>query len=617
MTVRDLLIGTLVPSANDAATALAVAAGGSVPRFVALDEPRGAAARAHRHALPEPARARSGRARLDCTRHRRAPPRRAPRPRDPALRRACRGRRSRTGAWSSRPTTCSAASAASSAARRGTRRRRAGRRSRSRASAASAITAAVLGSPSEAQRDRDLEALLRFGLGSYRTSRVVDPARTYATVPVGWGEPPVRAGRAARDRPARVDRAAARRSGSSSPPSSRCRSARASGSGRSSCTTASASSPARRSSRHARPSATRALARKAWWVTRRTVHHLVGLVPDTEPPDDRHRHPQRRARPLAHRPDPPARPAPPRERRPDARGRQGDQRRAGAQAARRPGRRHRARRRAHRHAHRRGADRRGDPQRLRPHRRRVADLDARGRPDVRDADRDQRVGAEGHRRRARACSWTSSATSRAAPTRSSSRGRCPAGVDRRRSTPTRRASSRGAASGSCSTPRASRSGSGVEAEPWLVVAEPARGRAARRAGAGRRGRLPDGARRRSRSSARATSTSPLESGCFALVREDAAGAPLPRGRAAARAGLGRRRRRRLPRAVARVACSTARLRRGGAPRSRSRPARRRCSRSARAGSTRPRRAASRPRSRCTSSSRFVARSGNPQADSRR
>jgi D-alanyl-D-alanine carboxypeptidase (penicillin-binding protein 5/6) len=34
--VRDLVIGALVPSANDAATALAVAAAGSVPRFVTL-----------------------------------------------------------------------------------------------------------------------------------------------------------------------------------------------------------------------------------------------------------------------------------------------------------------------------------------------------------------------------------------------------------------------------------------------------------------------------------------------------------------------------------------------------------------------------------------------------
>jgi len=33
----------------------------------------------------------------------------------------------------------------------------------------------------------DLAALLRFGLGSYRPSLVVDPARRYATVEVGWG----------------------------------------------------------------------------------------------------------------------------------------------------------------------------------------------------------------------------------------------------------------------------------------------------------------------------------------------------------------------------------------------------------------------------------------------
>jgi D-alanyl-D-alanine carboxypeptidase (penicillin-binding protein 5/6) len=56
-----------------------------------------------------------------------------------------------------------------------------------------AITAVVLDSPSEAQRDTDLAALLRFGLESYRSARVVDPARTYAAIPVGWGQPPVRA----------------------------------------------------------------------------------------------------------------------------------------------------------------------------------------------------------------------------------------------------------------------------------------------------------------------------------------------------------------------------------------------------------------------------------------
>ena len=108
---------------------------------------------------------------------------------------------------------------------------------------------------------------------------------------------------------------------------------------------------------------------------------------------DRHRHPQRRARPFADRPDPQARAAAPRERGPDARRRQGHQRRARAEAARPARRRDRARGRTHGHAHRRGAHRRGDPQRLRPDRGRVADLDARRRPDVRDPDGDQRVGA--------------------------------------------------------------------------------------------------------------------------------------------------------------------------------------------------------------------------------
>ena len=82
---------------------------------------------------------------------------------------------------------------------------------------------------------------------------------------------------------------------------------------------------------------------------------------------DRHRHAQRRARPHADRAELPARPPPSREREPHARRRQGHQRRARAQAPRRAGRRDRPRRRPHRHADRRGADRRGDPQRLRPH----------------------------------------------------------------------------------------------------------------------------------------------------------------------------------------------------------------------------------------------------------
>lgn len=49
------------------------------------------------------------------------------------------------------------------------------------------VTAVVLGSPTEAQRDADLASLLRYGLASFRSSRVVDPGRVYASVQVGWG----------------------------------------------------------------------------------------------------------------------------------------------------------------------------------------------------------------------------------------------------------------------------------------------------------------------------------------------------------------------------------------------------------------------------------------------
>ena len=84
ISVRDLLIGTLVPSANDAATTLAVAAGGSEAHFVTLMN-RKAAELGLRgthyrnpHGLDEPGHV------LHRTRHRRARARRAPRARDPA-----------------------------------------------------------------------------------------------------------------------------------------------------------------------------------------------------------------------------------------------------------------------------------------------------------------------------------------------------------------------------------------------------------------------------------------------------------------------------------------------------------------------------------------------------
>jgi len=138
------------------------------------------------------------------------------------------------------------------------------------------ITAVVLGSPTEAQRDGDLAALLRFGLDSYRRVTVVDPGRTYATLPVGWGLAPVPAVAPRRIvRPASTDRplservvvpgvlalpvAAGQRVGTIVVTDG---------------TRVVARSPLVAASARGEPGA----AAKGWWVTRRAVHHLVGLV---------------------------------------------------------------------------------------------------------------------------------------------------------------------------------------------------------------------------------------------------------------------------------------------------------------------------------------------------
>ena len=65
---------------------------------------------------------------------------------------------------------------------------------------------------------------------------------------------------------------------------------------------------------------------------------------------------------------------------------------------------------ADRDAHRRAADRRGDPQRLRAHRRRVAHFDRGRRPDRRHLHRDQRVGTGRSCPRSSRCCSRSSAT---------------------------------------------------------------------------------------------------------------------------------------------------------------------------------------------------------------
>jgi D-alanyl-D-alanine carboxypeptidase (penicillin-binding protein 5/6) len=188
---RDLLIGTLVPSANDAATALAAhVGGGSVERFVArmnaTARSLGLTGTTYRnpHGLDQPGHVSTAR---DSLRVLRAALR------DPFIRRYA-----------------AAATATLSDGRvvestdnligvvpgfQGGKTGHTDDAGWSQTAIASragvTIGATVLGAPTEARRDADLAALLRYGLASYRPSRVVDPARTYAAVEVGWGLRPL------------------------------------------------------------------------------------------------------------------------------------------------------------------------------------------------------------------------------------------------------------------------------------------------------------------------------------------------------------------------------------------------------------------------------------------
>jgi D-alanyl-D-alanine carboxypeptidase (penicillin-binding protein 5/6) len=188
--VRDLVIGALVPSANDAATTLAVAAGGTLPRFVAsmnrtarelgLDHTH----YANPHGLDAPGHVSTAS--------------------DSAtlLRAALRIPIIERYVGESRATLSDGRVVRSTDNLLGTIPGLVGGKTGHTAQAgwsqvafarsgSVGITAAVLGSPSEAQRDADLTALLRFGLASYRPALVVDRDRTYALVTVGWGKAPL------------------------------------------------------------------------------------------------------------------------------------------------------------------------------------------------------------------------------------------------------------------------------------------------------------------------------------------------------------------------------------------------------------------------------------------
>jgi D-alanyl-D-alanine carboxypeptidase (penicillin-binding protein 5/6) len=276
VTVRDLLIGTLVPSANDAATALSVAVSGNVPRFVSLMNTRA------RQLGLDGTRYRNPHG-LDQSGH-------VSTARDAAtlLRAALRSPVIRRYAGASRATLSNGRVVESTDNLIGRLRGFVAGKTGHTASAGWSqvafarvggvgITVAILGSPTEAQRDRDLTALLRFGLESYRMSRVVDPSRTYAAVPVGWGQAPVRLV---------APRAVVRPTSIRRPLSERvvvpAVAALPIAAGQRLGTLVVMDGPrvvARSPLVAERARKTPGLGDKAWWVARQSVDHLVGLVP--------------------------------------------------------------------------------------------------------------------------------------------------------------------------------------------------------------------------------------------------------------------------------------------------------------------------------------------------
>ena len=190
LTVRDLAIGALVPSANDAATALALHVGnGSLPRFVAL---MNAKARAlglsgthfsNPHGLDQPGNYSTARdvARLLRTALGR-----------PFIRASARRTSVTIGGRTFETTDDLLSRLPSLVAGKTGHTDDAGWSQVAAASSRGAtVVAAVLGATTRAARNRDLEALLRWGLGQYRPVLLVDTRRTYATADPGWGLPAV------------------------------------------------------------------------------------------------------------------------------------------------------------------------------------------------------------------------------------------------------------------------------------------------------------------------------------------------------------------------------------------------------------------------------------------
>jgi len=191
VTVRDLALGALVPSANDAAMALALYVGnGSVERFVALMNAKaeqlglGDTHYVNPHGLDQPGHVSSARDSARLLRAALAVP---------FIRRAARLTRVET----------AGRNVASTDDVLGLEPRIVGAKtghtdgagwSQTAAARANGVTvyAAVLGSPSRSARNADLLALLRWSLAQYRRVATVTAGRTYAVARAPYGRPGVR-----------------------------------------------------------------------------------------------------------------------------------------------------------------------------------------------------------------------------------------------------------------------------------------------------------------------------------------------------------------------------------------------------------------------------------------
>lgn len=275
LSVRDLAIAALVPSANDAATALAVHVGrGSIPRFVAL---MNAKARSlgltathfeNPHGLDQPGHVSSAR---DVT---------------TLLTAALRNPFIRT--WSTRQTATIAGgrSLTSTDGLLGTLPLVGAKTGHTNAAGWSQvaaverggvrITASLLGGPSETQRNTDLSHLLAWGLEQYHPVQAIDDARVYGLAAIGYGRSPVKliAARAA-IRNVRVGRPLVERVVASSALALPVARGQQAGEVR-------VYADGRLIARSPLVAATAVSAvgttGKVGWYARRTVHHLVGLV---------------------------------------------------------------------------------------------------------------------------------------------------------------------------------------------------------------------------------------------------------------------------------------------------------------------------------------------------